>query len=223
MKKMMMIAAMMVATLSAGAQNEVGQFTLKPMVGLNLASMTKAQNSKMRVGVAAGIEGEYGVTEKFGVSAGLLYSMQGVKANGSMNLYLPILGKVNYTGDATTKLDYLNIPILANYYIVKGLAIKAGIQPGFCVSGIQPGFCVSKKQALKGTATHEGKSIAIDSDDKIEDGVKSFQFAIPVGVSYEYQSFVLDARYNIYATKALKDGDSHHSLFTISLGYKFSL
>ena len=176
MKKMLMIAAMMVATLSAGAQNEVGQFTLKPMVGLNLASMTKAQNSKMRVGVAAGIEGEYGVTEKFGVSAGLLYSMQGVKANGSMNLYLPILGKVNYTGDATTKLDYLNIPILANYYIVKGLAIKAGIQPG---------FCVSKKQALKGTATHEGKSIAIDSDDKIEDGVKSFQFAIPVGVSYE--------------------------------------
>ena len=172
MKKMLMIAAMMVATLSAGAQNEVGQFTLKPMVGLNLASMSKAQNSKMRVGVAAGVEGEYGVSEKFGVSAGLLYSMQGVKANGSMNLYLPILGMVNYTGDATTKLDYLNIPILANYYIVKGLAIKAGIQPG---------FCVSKKQALKGTATHEGKSIAIDSDDKIEDGVKSFQFAIPVG------------------------------------------
>ena len=42
MKKMLMIAAMMVATLSAGAQNEVGQFTLKPMVGLNLASMSKA-------------------------------------------------------------------------------------------------------------------------------------------------------------------------------------
>ena len=53
--------------------------------------------------------------------------------------------------------------------------------------------------------------------------MKSFQFAIPVGVSYEYQNFVLDARYNIYATKALKDGDSRHSLFTISLGYKFSL
>ena len=214
MKKMLMIAAMMVATLSAGAQNEVGQFTLKPMVGLNLASMTKAQNSKMRVGVAAGIEGEYGVSEKFGVSAGLLYSMQGVKANGSMNLYLPILGKVNYTGDATTKLDYLNIPILANYYIVKGLAIKAGIQPG---------FCVSKKIALKGSASYKGETTAVDSDNKIEDGVKSFQFAIPVGVSYEYQSFVLDARYNIYVTKALKELDSRHSLFTISLGYKFSL
>ena len=202
-----MIAAMMVATLSAGAQNEVGQFTLKPMVGLNLASMTKAENSKMRVGVAAGIEGEYGVSEKFGVSAGLLYSMQGVKENGTLNTNISPFGPLSYTGDVTTKLDYLNIPILANYYIVKGLAIKAGIQPG---------FCVSKNRALKGTAIAAGKT-------KIEDGVKSFQFAIPVGVSYEYQSFVLDARYNIYVTKALKELDSRHSLFTISLGYKFSL
>ena len=214
MKKIMMIAAMMVATLGAVAQNEVGQFTLKPMVGLNLASITKGQNSKMRVGVAAGFEGEYGVSKNFGVSAGLLYSLQGVKENGTMDIDLPILGNVKYTGDATTKLDFINIPILANYYIVKGLAIKAGIQPG---------FCVSKNRALKGTAIAAGKTIAIDSSNKIEDGVKSFQFAIPVGVSYEYQSFVLDARYNIYATKALKNADPRHSVFTVSLGYKFAL
>ena len=41
MKKMMIFAAMMVATLSANAQNEVGQVTLKPTVGMNIASMTK--------------------------------------------------------------------------------------------------------------------------------------------------------------------------------------
>ena len=209
-----MIAAMMVATLSANAQNEVGQFTLKPMVGLNLASMTKADNSKMRVGVAAGVEGEYGVAENFGITAGLLYSMQGVKESGSGTVNIPLIGNVAFTGDQTLKLDYLNIPILANYYIVKGLAVKAGIQPG---------FCVSKKVALKGTATNDGKTLNIDSDEKIEDGIKAFQFAIPVGLSYEYEGFVLDARYNIYATKAMKNTDSRHSLFTISLGYKFAL
>ncbi|MBP3260204.1 MAG: PorT family protein [Prevotella sp.] len=214
MKKIMMIAAMMVATLSANAQNEVGQFTLKPMVGLNLASMTKADNSKMRVGVAAGVEGEYGVAENFGITAGLLYSMQGVKESGSGTVNIPLIGNVAFTGDQTLKLDYLNIPILANYYIVKGLAVKAGIQPG---------FCVSKKVALKGTATNDGKTLNIDSDEKIEDGIKAFQFAIPVGLSYEYEGFVLDARYNIYATKAMKNTDSRHSLFTISLGYKFAL
>jgi len=214
MKKIFMIAALMVATLSASAQNEVGQFTLKPMVGLNLASMTKADNSKMRVGVAAGVEGEYGVAENFGITAGLLYSMQGVKQSGNATVNIPVFGKVDFTGDQTLKLDYLNIPILANYYIVKGLAVKAGIQPG---------FCVSKKMALKGTATNNGNKLDIDSNEKIEDGIKAFQFAIPVGLSYEYEGFVLDARYNIYATKALKNSDSRHSLFTISLGYKFAL
>ena len=66
-----MIAALMVATLSASAQNEVGQITLKPTVGLNIASMTKFDYSKVRPGVMAGVEAEYGVAEKFGITAGL--------------------------------------------------------------------------------------------------------------------------------------------------------
>lgn len=37
MKKIMMIAAMMVAAVTANAQNEVGQITLKPTVGMNIA------------------------------------------------------------------------------------------------------------------------------------------------------------------------------------------
>ena len=59
MKKVLMIAAMMIATLSASAQNEVGQVTLKPMVGMNLATMTNTNDSKLRVGLAAGVEAEY--------------------------------------------------------------------------------------------------------------------------------------------------------------------
>ena len=214
MKKIMMIAALMVATLSASAQNEVGQFTLKPMVGMNIASMTKAENSKVRVGLAAGVEGEYGVAENFSVSAGLLYSMQGVKENGSLTAYVPAIGTVHYTGDRKMKLDFLNIPILANYYIVKGLAIKAGVQPG---------FCVSKKQALNGVGVVNGQSYNVDVDEKIENGVKTFQLAIPVGLSYEYESFVLDARYNIGVTKALEGSDSRHNVFSVTLGYKFAL
>ncbi|MBQ8456986.1 MAG: hypothetical protein IJ540_05230 [Prevotella sp.] len=57
----------------------------------------------------------------------------------------------------------------------------------------------------------------------MDDGIKSFQFAIPVGASYEYKNFVLDARYNIYLTKIYKDGDGRHSVFAITLGYKFAL
>jgi hypothetical protein len=150
------------------------------MAGINLATMTKTTDSKMRVGLAAGLEFEYGVAENFGLSAGVLYSMQGVKSK---------------TADVTMKLDYINIPVLANYYIVKGLAIKAGIQPGFNVQ----------------------KKIG---DEKITDGVKSFYLSVPMGLSYEFSNVVLDARYNLGLTKAFKEGDSKHSYFTITLGYR---
>jgi len=217
MKKIMMIAAMMVATLSASAQNEVGQITLKPTVGVNFASMTKIDNSSSRTGILAGVEAEYGVAEKFGVTAGVFYSMQGAKHDA---LYKATEGGVTVTaGDkATFKLDYINIPILAQYYVIPGLAIKAGIQPGFCVS---KKYDYEASMSIDGVAGGDKTSGKFTTDD-----INTFQFAIPVGISYEYQSFVLDARYNIGLTKAFKsswDTSSRHNVFSISLGYKFAL
>ena len=200
MKKIMMIAAMMLMSIGAFAQNEVGQITLKPTVGMNIATVTKQTDSKVRVGMMAGVEGEYGVAENFGLTAGLFYSMQGVKFTNKID-------GVDLT--ETDKVDFLNIPIMANYYVIPGLAVKAGIQPGFKVSG---------KRSID---AKEGSSKANLTEDL--EGIKAFQFAIPVGASYEYKSFVLDARYNIYLTKAAKVGDGRHSVFTISLGYKFAL
>lgn len=85
MKKLMMIAIMMIAAVSAKAQNEVGQASIKPMAGINLATMTKTTDSKMRVGLAAGAELAVGAAENFEVSAGVLYSMQGVKGKGDLD------------------------------------------------------------------------------------------------------------------------------------------
>ena len=224
MKKIMMIAAMMVAVLSANAQNEVGQVTLKPTVGLNIATMTKAEDSKVRPGFIAGVEAEYGVSEKFGVTAGVFYSQQGVKGKnvtfGDIDIdeNLNVVGGWAFQGDATAKLDQINIPIMAQFYPMKGLALKAGIQPG---------FAALKKVKLDGTlyqaSVQGGNTRSINDSYKIKDGVKSFQFAIPVGLSYEYASFVFYFCYNIYLTKALKDSDSRHSVFSITLGYKFAL
>lgn len=220
-----MIAAMMVAAISANAQNEVGQLTLKPTVGLNIASMTKADGSKVRPGFVAGVEGEYGVSENFGVQFGILYSQQGVKVKNTDFGEVAfddddnILGGWEFAGDVTMKLDYINIPILAQYYPVKGLALKAGIQPG---------FNVFKKAKFDGTlyqgGVQGGNARSYTESRSLKgEGIKSFQFAIPVGVSYEYANFVFDARYNIYLTKALKDSDSRHSVFSFTLGYKFAL
>lgn len=190
-----MIAAMMIATLSASAQNEVGQFTLKPMAGINLATLTGLNDNKMRVGLVAGVEAEYGVAENFELSLGLLYSMQGTKWK---------------EGDVTDtyKMDYINIPILANYYVTKGLAIKAGLQPAFKAS--------AKNKISGGNASAEATM----------DGVSGFTLSIPLGLSYEYEGFVFDARYNLGVTKVFKEnGDKtpKNSVIMFTVGYKFAL
>lgn len=194
MKKMFLAAAMMLVSVATFAQNAVGQITIQPKVGLNIANVTDADDVDARIGLAAGAEFEYGVTDMIGVSAGLVYSMQGYK-----------FSEGNY--DTTVKLDYLNVPILANVYVAPGLAVKLGVQPG---------FKLSSKVKIEGSGT----SIERESDD---DGVKGFDLAIPVGVSYQYQNIVLDARYNWGVTKVFDDGDSKNSVFQITLGYKFSL
>ena len=199
----MMIAAMMVAAISANAQNEVGQITLMPKAGINISTITgDFEGKKSKVGLVAGIEAEYGITENFGLQFGLLYSMEGYKGKGVAVTEQGIQFFCAYIADAKYNFDYLNIPILAQYYVIKGLAVKAGIQPA---------FNVRHKASVDGNTTN------------IE-GVKSFNFSIPVGLSYEYQNFVLDARYNIGVTKIYKEADQgRNSTFAITLGYKFAL
>ena len=55
--------------------------------------------------------------------------------------------------------------------------------------------------------------------------VKSFDVAIPVGISYEYENVVLDARYHFGLTTVFKSGlwSSTNSVFSITVGYKFDL
>lgn len=101
MKKILLMAVVMLASVASYAQQAVGTFTLQPKIGMNVASLTKCDGCDPRIGLAAGVEAEYQATDIFSVSAGLIYSMQGNKAK-----------EEGVT--LTTKLDYINIPILAN-------------------------------------------------------------------------------------------------------------
>ena len=188
MKKLILTAVVMLASVASYAQHAVGSFTLQPKIGMNIADLTKADDSEVRIGLAAGAEFEYQATDIVSVSFGALYSMQGCK--GDM-----------YGADGTIKLDYINVAILANVYVAKGFAVKLGLQPGFKVNS----EVTLKKSSVSGSADL--------------DGVKSVDLSIPVGVSYEYNNFVLDGRYNFGVTKWSDKSDSKHSVFQITLGY----
>lgn len=199
MKKILVVAALMLSSVSTFAQHAVGSFNLQPKVGVSIANLTEFKGTDPRVGVVAGVEGEYQASDIISVSAGVLYSMQGSK-------YEYKLGNLNYK--KTNKLDYINVPIMANVYVTKGLAVKLGVQPGFRVSGSENSKLTVSAASIG--STHDVKA-------------KSVDFSIPVGLSYEYNNFQLDARYNWGLTKAFENGKAKNSVFQITLGYKFDL
>lgn len=75
MKKLFLALVAMMVSAATFAQNEVGQLTIQPKVGVNIANITDADDTDPRIGLAAGAEFEYGLTDNIGLSAGVLYSM----------------------------------------------------------------------------------------------------------------------------------------------------
>ena len=198
MKKMMMMAVLAIVAMTANAQNtlrENGTFTLQPKVGLGIGflsgdwSSASGVDRKSRFGVLAGVEGEYYVNDWFSAALGVNYAQQGWKFKG---------GGIS----ETTKLDYLNIPIVGNFYITEGLALKTGVQLGCLLS-------------------------AKEESTNVKDDYEKMNISIPIGISGEYKNFVLDVRYNISLTKINKNSNSENKyrsdLFQITLGYKFEL
>jgi hypothetical protein len=193
MKKVLLMAVALVAALSVKAQ---GEMFLKPMVGATLSTFTSADNAKMKFGIVGGAEFGYQLADPFAVTVGALVSMQGSAADDT-----------NFYKDVKNTLTYLNVPILANYYIIPGLAVKAGIQPGFMLSAKSKG-----SEKIGGSW--------VDYDHSGTDGYKTFDLSIPLGLSYEISDFVIDARYNLGLTKVGDVGDSKNSVIMVTLGYK---
>ena len=192
MKKLMMIAVMAIFAMTASAQNtnrEVGAFTLQPKVGLAIGSFSGAVGGKVenkkRVGFTAGLEGEIYATNWLGIALGLNYAQQGWKF-----------------GDVKCKYDYLNVPLVADFYVARGLALKTGVQLGFLMN-------------------------AKWDDLNVKDDCNKTNFSIPIGISYEFSNVVLDLRYNVALSKVNKNATDNYKyrsdLVQITIGYKFEL
>lgn len=224
MKKMLMIVAMAVCCMAANAQNEVGKLTIQPKVGFNVSNLTGAEivtgtnsteSANMKLGLVIGAEAEYGIAQNFSVAAGLLYSMQGCDFGEFKASFPDAYGNIVEQGWSKNQSNvaYLNIPIVANYYLAPGFAIKAGIQPGFLLS--------AKKKI-------DGVGITPNEDIDFKKELNSFDLSIPLGLSYETDNFVIDGRYNLGLTKLNKESvsgekDIKNSVIQVTIGYKFAL
>lgn len=106
------------------------------------------------------------------------------------------------------RVNYLNIPILAKLYVLEGLSVDLGPQLGFALNG-------KSKTKYNGT-TVKNKITNVNTCD----------VSFAVGLSYEYEAFMVSARYNIGLTNVIdKDdagGNNKNHVFQLSVGYRFS-
>jgi opacity protein-like surface antigen len=161
MKKLCLsLAVVVLTTLSANAQVQFGA-----KGGLNIANLggdgLSGQGISSLISFHIGGQVSIPIAGKFSIQPEALYSGEGAKATGGKLLF-----------------NYLNIPVLAEYNIAKGLNVEAGPQLGFLLSA-----------EAKPTS---GASTDLKSD------LKSTDFALVLGLNYKFtENIGADARYNI--------------------------
>ena len=210
MKKLFFAAAVLMCSLTAFAQSKEGTFNILPKAGINISNLSNKDNAKVKLGFTAGAEAEYQLTKQLSLSAGALFSMQGAK---STTVFREVDNTTKEIREVdiknTMEFDYINVPILANYYIIEGLAVKLGIQPGFNI--------IAKRKRTDGVEK-ESKNL---SDLGVD--VRKVDISIPIGVSYEFNDFVVDARFNLGLTEVADLVKSKNRVFQITFGYQIDL
>ncbi|MBT8324478.1 MAG: PorT family protein [Winogradskyella sp.] len=178
-------------------------FTLTPVIaqvsfgakaGVNFSDITGPDVDSFtgRTGLFFGAIAEIDICESWALQPELLYSSQG--------------SDYEDPGDTgTAKVDYINLPIIAKYYVADGLSIEAG--PQF-------GFLTSAKFEFDG------------GEEDFKDDLKSIDFGVNFGLGYKLDNGLnFSARYNLGLTDANDsedlDGGAEYKNSVIQVGVGF--
>lgn len=150
-----------ILVLFAFAKSGAQEVNFGAKIGGNYATVN-GDNSNLYDPVTAiiiGAMGELSLTEKFSIQPEIVFSRQGFSSE-TINL----------------KVNYVNLPVVAKYYIYKGLSLEAGPQFGF------------RTLAIARTPIGE-----IDARDR----VKTFDLGVTGGLGYKLESGLnFGARFN---------------------------
>ena len=251
-----LMAALLVFATSTNAnaqKRDAGEWSIIPKVGVNLAKLKgdkiglgdegdKYIDFSSKLGYEGGVEVEYMVNDRIGVTVGAMYAMQSEKAkdfhvaakhDGKENLY-----DFTKTEDIRVNMGFMNVPLKCNVYLTDNIALKAGVQLGFILSAkikyntvsglydkLNPGNTIYYD--ANGQPAEEGSKVYLSNDVDMKNAYKHFDISIPVGVSYEYENVILDAQYRIGLSDLndiqLISDKIHSSVFSFSVGYRLPL
>lgn len=227
MKRIITLAFLSAISLASFAQSKAGTWSVIPHVGVSIASLThqsggievgdnQSQELKpqARPGFIGGVDVMYQASDIVGLSLGLSYVQAGCK-------YKDVDDNGVTWHDHYDRMDYISVPLVGHSYIAPGLSINVGVAPSFLIYGKYHAGMQTYDVDTDGHRTNV-KEAEIDQD--IKKGLRNFTLSIPVGISYEYENVVLDARYNVGVLNAYKYGlTARNKVFEVSVGYKFDL
>lgn len=213
MKKLLLFTVIGVLSFT---QSFAQDFNFGAKAGINFANIggDESDEFEAKTGYHLGLVAEFMLTDHFGFQPELLYSTQGAKASES---YSEDGYVENY--EVKIKLDYINVPLLAKYFITEGLSLEAGPQVGFLLSG---------KQDYTYTASFDGETETESGSEDIKEYLNTVDLGLLGGIGYKLDmGLVFNARYalglsNINSEEeAGEDLKQSNNVFQFSVGYMF--
>ena len=211
--------------LAAGAvcNNAKAQVRFAPEAGINLnkpsytadaglfgPGVTYSTSTSMSIGLKVGVVADLGISEHFSVQPGIFYSMKGGKTTYDINAFI-----ISLSAEQTTKLNYIDIPVMALY--------KFDVGPGKLFAGIGPNVGIGIGGQIKTSV------LGIDSTSDVEFGsdsgqIKRIDFGGNVNVGYELpMGLYLRLSYNMgFANLSNVPVETYKNMgFGVSVGYMF--
>lgn len=152
--------------------------------GANFATITDGINNSNKTGFLAGIFVGIKPSDELVIQPEVLFSQQGTEFDADK-----------------FDLTYINVPVVAKYYVFRGLNLQLGPQFGFIVSD----------------------DIENATDDVIEQlKAESFDLSAVGGVGFDFELGIrIDARYQFGLTDIVDGREGKNSVFSIAIGYNF--
>lgn len=208
-----------VITVFAFAASSNAQTSYGVKAGLNLANLASSAEgfeSKARIGFHIGGYAEFALSDKFSFLSELVYSSQGAKEEDFETA--EYMGET-YTSSykAETKLNYINIPVLAKFKPTESFYLAAGPQIGLLL-GANTEWSYSYSDS-SGSESDSG-------DEDIKEFLNSTDIGVAIAAGYELESGLnFGLRYNYGLTDIVdeSDGDAiKNSTIQVSVGFKLT-
>ena len=192
-------------TIYAQSDDSTTQFGVKGGVNLSTVRGDDIGKKNELTSFHLGLFMEIPISERFSFQPEVLYSGQGYNMTDN-NAFI---GEVDY------KLDYIQVPLMAKVYIIKGFYAEAGPQFGFKV-----------KEEIDFKSGSDDNDIIINSEDS---QIKGFDTSLALGTGYKFDNGLsLSARYTHGLTSIFKDdaplignADVKNSVWQFGVGFSF--